>query len=200
MTTIAFDSEPSGLKLRANLANLAIYVFILIFAAQVIIDAAALSRLEIGISPGAGDLIAVAGLLAYTVSAVFIGMWIYRAHASLSAAGLEGLEFSPGWSVGWFFVPIMSLFKPFQAMKELWNASCYASDHLNEDAPSLLTGWWATFLLGNFLANFGARIGNANGVTMLSAVVMITSAVLLLQIIKRVGEAQRTLNMAGTFA
>lgn len=49
----------------------------------------------------------------FVISIVLVSLWIYRAHDNLRAAGVTDLEFTPGSSIGWFFVPIMNLFKPF---------------------------------------------------------------------------------------
>lgn len=78
--------------------------------------------------------------VAMVASIVVVAMWIYRAHANLRAASIDGLEFSPGWAVGCYFIPIVNLFKPFQDMRELWNATHGQSDGLPAD--SRLTTWW----------------------------------------------------------
>ncbi|HLK58579.1 MAG TPA: DUF4328 domain-containing protein [Chthonomonadaceae bacterium] len=50
-------------------------------------------------------------------------VWMYRAYRNLFALGTQGLSFSPGWAVGSFFVPILNLFRPYQAMSEIWRCS-----------------------------------------------------------------------------
>ena len=68
----------------------------------------------------------VSGCLAVVrvVFAIFLGItflkWIYRTNFNLRALSQERMSFTPGWSVGWYFVPIANLFKPYQAMKEIW--------------------------------------------------------------------------------
>ena len=57
-----------------------------------------------------------------TTGIVFL-MWIHRANRNARGLGAEGMTFTPGWSVGWYFIPIANLWKPFQAMKEIWQAS-----------------------------------------------------------------------------
>ncbi len=39
-------------------------------------------------------------------------IWTYRLTANLRSFGVPGLKHTPGWAVGYFFVPIMSLFHP----------------------------------------------------------------------------------------
>ncbi|WP_232491920.1 DUF4328 domain-containing protein [Novosphingobium kaempferiae] len=89
----------------------------------------------------AAGVVSLVWVLAFAACMVSVCMWVYRAHANLFAAELDGLEFTPAWSVGWFFVPFAFWFKPFQAMRELWNASHLLAD--DEAAPTerRLTIW-----------------------------------------------------------
>jgi Domain of unknown function (DUF4328) len=50
-------------------------------------------------------------------------MWVYRANKNGRALGAQGMKYSPGWSVGWFFVPIASMFVPYWILKEIWQVS-----------------------------------------------------------------------------
>lgn len=50
-------------------------------------------------------------------------IWQHRAQKNLEGLGATWLRFTPGWAVGWWFVPFANLVKPFQTMRELWKAS-----------------------------------------------------------------------------
>lgn len=139
--------------------------------------------------------------ITYLASAIIVGMWIYRAHANLLAAGYHDLEFTPGWSVGWFFVPFANLFKPFQAMRELVNVSAGASYSFDQETPGPVKAWWACHLIANIinlLVSLETTLAGGQGVL---AAVPITSAIpnlfiaieawFLLQIIKNVMQSQR---------
>src|SRR4030095_8115621 len=67
----------------------------------------------------------VSSLVLLTALASFVSLlvWIYAAHANLPALNAGPLEFSPGWAVGWFFIPIANLVKPYQAVVEIWKGS-----------------------------------------------------------------------------
>ena len=56
------------------------------------------------------------------------------------------MEFSPGWSVGWFFVPVAGLFMPYRVLKELWKASHWHSIRAWQQGPGspVLGVWFAT--------------------------------------------------------
>ena len=85
----------------------------------------------------------VSGCLAVVrvVFAIFLGItflkWIYRTNFNLRALSQEQMSFTPGWSVGWYFVPIANLFKPYQAMKEIW-----AIAHRRTPSYDSILGWW----------------------------------------------------------
>ncbi len=155
-------------------------------------------------------LVYVAYLVSFLASIAIVSMWIYRAHANLEAAGLQDLEFSPGWSVGWFFVPIMNLFKPFQAMRELWNTSHGASNNFGEESPPSVKAWWACYIIGNILSSVGTRleghpseVGISSGLLIgaVGSAFIAASAWFLLQVVREVMEAQRGhLNLNYAFA
>lgn len=77
---------------------------------------------------------------------VLAGMWIYRSAANVRALGAEGLKFTPGWSVGWYAVPLANLFKPFHAMDEIWRASLDPHAWNKLPTPPDLRVWWGLWL------------------------------------------------------
>lgn len=102
-------------------------------------------------------------------TALYIGcfvvllMWIYRANKNLRLLRAEGLSFTPGWAVGWFFVPFMNLFRPYQVVSEIWKASdpkVGTADDTSWKATTtspIVGCWWALFLISNFIANIALR-------------------------------------------
>jgi hypothetical protein len=107
-------------------------------------------------------------LLLSIFSIVFFLIWEYRAFNNLSALNAQHLEYTPGWSVGWWFVPFANLIKPFQVMRELWNESDPDFDEelgflsSQASAPTIIGVWWATFLIGNLFYRISDRIFDVN--------------------------------------
>jgi len=86
-------------------------------------------------------------LVLFIILGITFLRWIYRTNMNLGALSGQPLSFTPGWSVGWYFIPIACLFKPYQAMKEIWETS-----HKNQFATySILSVWWVFWLISNFL-------------------------------------------------
>lgn len=77
---------------------------------------------------------------------VLAGVWIYRAAANVRALGATRLEYTPGWSVGWYAVPFANLIKPFHAMNEIWRASRDPRGWEALPTPPDLRVWWGLWL------------------------------------------------------
>ncbi len=98
-------------------------------------------------------MIALIHIPIFIASIVTFLVWEYRSFNNLSALKARNLEFSPGWVVGWWFVPFAALFKPFQAMRELWIESDPDYDEecgflsSSIGAPTVMGIWWATWIL-----------------------------------------------------
>jgi hypothetical protein len=45
--------------------------------------------------------------------------WLYRISQNTWFWGTEGMQYTPGWSVGWFFVPVAGLVMPYNVLNEL---------------------------------------------------------------------------------
>ena len=138
---------------------------------------------------GPALVVAAAGLgllVAHLLAAVTFSIWVHRAAKNLRGLGRRGLRFTPGWCVGWFFVPFANLVKPLQAVQEVWRASGpEARDDYWATAPTspLFALWWATWLIGNGLANASARIDDVATSGMVGAAGSILTAVAAVAII-----------------
>src|SRR6185295_7113854 len=73
------------------------------------------------------DTLVMASLVAWVVLFAVTGIvwcvWQHRAQRNAIELAYGKLQFTPGWAVGWWFVPFANLVKPFQTVRELWKAS-----------------------------------------------------------------------------
>jgi hypothetical protein len=78
------------------------------------------------------------------LDAALLLTWVYRANKNGHALGTAGMKYTPGWSVGWFFVPIANLFMPYWVLKEIWQTgSSTPHGGWRQGAVSpLLALWW----------------------------------------------------------
>ena len=76
--------------------------------------------------------------------------WLYRAACNARALGARGMQVSPAWAVGGFFVPIIHLFLPYQAVKEIW-----VNGSVDSEPDSIwLKIWWFCVLGSMALSRF----------------------------------------------
>ena len=112
-----------------------------------------LIQLRIGSAAEAGDLLItildVGWLIVYIAAIVMFCVWTYRANANIHALGAANLRFSPGWAVGWYFVPIANLWKPYQVMNEIWRASKNPSGWQDEASSSIVGWWWFWWIVSS---------------------------------------------------
>ena len=166
-----------GSRVLASRARLAVLSAWAVIAMTIAMLAAELGEvvgvIDLTTPTDAGALVfAVIGggyTLAFVVSVVMVSMWIYRAHGHLRDADMQGLEFTPGWAVGWYFIPFANLIKPFQAMRELWNASLGNSHSFSEPASDQVKWWWGTWIVGNIVSNISTRMSLAGDPDLLFA-------------------------------
>lgn len=109
------------------------------------------------------DLISGVGQLGITliVGIIFI-MWFRRAYWNLHQL-VRHLNHSEGWAAGSWFVPILSLFRPYQIMQELWlETPRYLKKHDVNPAKTAadvpLGWWWAAFITSSILSNISGRL------------------------------------------
>jgi len=93
--------------------------------------------------------------LLLAITAVVFLMWVHRANTNARLLGAE-MKFTPGWAVGWFFIPIWNLWKPYQIMREIWRAS---QEGAGQRKPNdLLVAWWMLFLTTHILWQIAGRV------------------------------------------
>jgi hypothetical protein len=100
--------------------------------------------------------------LSYITGVILFCCWQYRVATNCRALGAQGMKIAPGWNVGWWFIPFANLVMPFRAMLENYKASDPVPGVTNWQqaaTPALFVLWWATWIIGNLLANVAMRLG-----------------------------------------
>jgi len=165
---------------------------------------------NVGIDSLSSSLLALIGFMAVLslivlfVSIILVACWIYRANANAHAIGGD-LTITPGWAVGWYFVPFANLVKPYHAMKETWLASHFGSNWGAGEATDLLNWWWGLWILNNILGNIAWRTRDiattfSGDAYLLIGIVEIPLTYILIRIMLQIRDAQRTMRHAEVFA
>jgi hypothetical protein len=94
--------------------------------------------------------------LAFVATVVVWCVWQHHAQANAVVLSGGGTRFTPGWAVGWWFIPIANLWKPFQTVRELWKSS-HGGGWQTVATWSLLGWWWATWIAGSLNVRLGSN-------------------------------------------
>lgn len=128
-------------------------------------------------------------------------MWLHLSARQTVALGLDIGE-TPGWAVGWWFVPFANLNRPYRVVRQMVVA--LGGEGLAEGLSMQL--WWGMWLGGNIVGNIQGRMAvereglaapSAYYVTgILSALLSITAALLCVRIVREI-QAQLDLRRHG---
>ena len=91
-------------------------------------------------------------------SYIIIGRWFYVSAKINHLLGIKELNITPGWAIGWYFIPFANLVMPYRSLKETYKASFNSEDWQSTKIPYDFPIWWLTFLLGNALSNHSLRL------------------------------------------
>jgi|GEM_PF-447940 len=106
----------------------------------------------------------IIGLL-YTVliiiSSITFIRWFRRAYYNLHHR--TECRYSEGWAAGGWFVPIASLFIPYQIMKEMWVKTSKliseATDSISDTKGTALIGiWWTLWIISNYVGQYIIKV------------------------------------------
>jgi hypothetical protein len=109
------------------------------------------------------------GLLALSV--LFLA-FTHRVSANLRHLGIEGQRFTPGWSIGWFLVPVANIVQPWRVYRELWlgshapagSAGTNGPDSWqNVPSPGLVNAWWMSVLGALVFSPWGIALAVGDG-------------------------------------
>jgi Domain of unknown function (DUF4328)/Protein of unknown function (DUF2510) len=97
----------------------------------------------------------VVGLVSLLGGAVGFLIWWYRAYGNLPGLTGHSLRFGRGWSIGAWFVPILSLWRPKQIGNDIWRGGDPAAPGNSEwsslPVSPLVNWWWGIYLLAAFI-------------------------------------------------
>ena len=107
------------------------------------------------------DLVYVSALGLYggllLVSGLFFLFWVYRTAANVHSVDPNAMTISPGWAVGWNFIPIAWYWKPYQAVKQIWHGS-HQLGARRIPTPATFGIWWGCWVASLLVGHVGDRI------------------------------------------
>ncbi|HRO75064.1 MAG TPA: DUF4328 domain-containing protein [Crocinitomicaceae bacterium] len=143
------------------------------------------------------QVIAILYLIWFIVSAVTFIQWFRRAYYNLHLK-VNNLSYSEGWVAGSWFVPIISFFRPYQIMKELYEETqnLLKKNQLgfHHNLTTRAVGWWwGLWITSLFLGQIASQMSiketvdvliNSTIVSLIRNILGIASALLVIKVIK----------------
>ncbi len=164
-------------------------------------------------------LLAVLEMPIYLFTVVFFLIWLHRAYGNLFQLKATNITYSTTWAVGYWFLPIVNLFRPFQVVREIWRESNPDIDPYlrilpnNSNTQTFLSAWWAFWILSNVATNISVRMFEVKDLEMqqtvgfafmLSGALTLAAAIFAILVVRSISERQelrfQKLNQNGQFS
>jgi hypothetical protein len=165
---------------------------------------------------GLGGVVAGGSLFLVNLATIFLFCrFVYRAMRNLDLSKAAGELMPPAWAVIYNFIPILNLWKPHQAMRQIWRSS-QDPTRASRDPPFIFWLWWLPWLVSNWISNASFRLALQAGVfaeeitdfelykttlwlDIASAIFMIPAILFLLPILRQIMQAQDAMKSASAF-
>jgi hypothetical protein len=152
------------------------------------------------------QIIGIIYSIAFIISTVTFIQWFRRAYFNLHLK-VNNLSHTEGWAAGSWFVPIISLYRPYQIMKELYQETKGLLTRKGlivseEYSTSYLGWWWTLWIINNIIGQIIFRypsetIDELIGGTvasMIGSVIGIPLALITIKVIKDYSDIEPLLN------
>jgi hypothetical protein len=122
-------------------------------------------------------LVVLGGLMMLATFIVFM-TWVYRSIANLPALGSMSCRYTPGWAVGWWFIPFANLVHGYKIMATVWEES--QPPVVNENGfylprKSAIVGWWWALYLITSVGSWSMRHSDASLHSLLETQMVLTT-------------------------
>ncbi|MCH9685545.1 MAG: DUF4328 domain-containing protein [Deltaproteobacteria bacterium] len=110
--------------------------------------------------------VVLASLMAYLALAASFAVWVIRAGRNVRSRGIKDTREFDEARFLWFFVPVVHLYRPYRAIRELWRGSAASDPRRWHDVavPWMFVPWWLIWLASNTFGN-GALVTNYGATT-----------------------------------
>jgi len=99
------------------------------------------------------QLVAAVVLIIMIVTIIMFCIWTNRSMKNTWALNqFTSQLIKPGWAVGWYFIPIISLWKPIEAVQQMRNACSPSLKHFS------LAPWWTFWIVSNIIDRISAKL------------------------------------------
>ena len=148
-------------------------------------------------------LVGMLQTLVTIVSGIVFLFWTYRVCQNAHYLNMVSMTNTPGWAVGWYFIPIFNLWRPYLALREAFVASCHPEGE-QSSGTTMIGIWWFVYIFsaffGRIVFRMSLRIGDepemaelftVNGLQIVGNIVGVLLSILTIVILLRFLRCQR---------
>jgi hypothetical protein len=191
--------------MAGRMASIALYCWMAVQLVLIFINADFIAGDGVNVWIATPDMVALwsgIAVLSLIPTAILLMIWVYRAMV-VAHQVTPTLKITPGWAVGWFFVPVAWLWMPYEVVNEI----AEGSGATRIAGTSALIGWWWAAWIGRGICGLFTWFGRSGGLSshmlvfvMIGSAFAIASALLLQTVIARVTRVQAGAVDASIFA
>lgn len=157
----AWSPQAKPLTSRLNLLRLTVYAYMALQAGAMLILVGMLylfQQVQVGADPadpmlgmigsivgGAGQYLLPVSIGVYLTCIVTYLMFVYRGMNNLHLSGARSVTITPGWAVGWSFIPFANFAMIYNVMRQIWIGS-HDPVTGKYSPPWTINVWWAGYL------------------------------------------------------
>lgn len=108
--------------------------------------------------------------LNFFIGVIFYCMWKYRCACNARHFYGGPLLYTPGWCVGYYFIPIMMLFRPYQCMKDIFEKTYLVIE--KKPPIGLVLVWWFSWIFSGIVGRIAMK---SEDITMISIMLALSS-------------------------
>ena len=139
------------------------------------------------------------------LSMIFFILWFRIAYYNLHSLSWKNARHTEGGAAGSWFIPILSLFWPYQIMEDIWKGTQNAiRERFGEPQSVAIIGWWwAIYLVNNFFgyitafATGGAadvdELLTATKVEFVGEIISVAAIIITIRVIQRTSNFEKEL-------
>ena len=132
-----------------------------------------------------------AHLALFLIAAIAFLAWLSRSVDNVPALGGGRPMVTPRWAIGWWFVPVASLFRPYQIVKDVNRRLALPTD---SSGSRLILAWWLVWAFANVAAILptGVKVDSAQSLstwldlTLFSHILELVAALLAIAVVRQV--------------
>lgn len=120
-------------------------------------DGIEVTEQQTGANDSRQQLVGIVQIIVFLATAVTWLLWQFRAYSNLRLIGSRDTDVTPGWSVGYWFIPFVNLVRVYQITNELWRRSELKNirDPIGGlSTTPLIVTWWLAYLIDGSLSRF----------------------------------------------